>query len=95
MAMVPVPLTAVFQITEQIKGASWGVKGKTEYCQYTQAEKLSDLFKVTQEICRGTKRRIWFFLVHAPTAGSSSVTHGNVPLVPLQNASNCKLPTVL
>lgn len=34
-----------------------------EYCLYTQAVKLGNLFKVVQEICRGAKRRIWFLLV--------------------------------
>lgn len=57
-------LGAVFWITEHKKGPLWGIKGKlAEYWQFTEATKLSNLLKVTQEICRGTKWRIWFFLV--------------------------------
>lgn len=34
----------------------------TGYCLYALAVKLSNLFKVTQEMGRGAKRRIWFLL---------------------------------
>lgn len=57
-------LGAVFWITEHKKGPLRGIKGKlAEYWQFTEATKLSNLLEVTQEICRGTKWRIWFFLV--------------------------------